>query len=249
MTELLSTEVHVAHLERLRQWEMASIPTGLLEGRDIVEIGGGSGFQAALLAPSVASIRSFDIATPDLKYFPVELYDGYHVPVEDDAFNGAFSSNALEHVPRLNDLLQEILRILSDEGVAVVVLPTSTWRLWTSLAHYPFLVKYLLRRRPPTPSAVDSPASSPPGLSRLIRRVLSSGPHGENRSALHELVTFSERHWRTTFSQAGFAVDVRTSGLFYTGYSLIESLSVKRRHQLGRVLGSSSKIYVLRPLT
>jgi hypothetical protein len=180
-------------------------------------------------------------------YFSVEHYDGYNLPVADGAFNGLFSSNAFEHVPDLGRLLAELRRVSSDDAVALIVLPTSTWRLWTSLAHYPYLVKYLVRRRAPTPSAAAGPAvPRNRSLGHRIRRVLSSGPHGENRSALHELVTFSARHWRKLFTDAGFSVDVHSTGLFYTGYSLFEGLSLRRRRQIARLMGSSSKVYVLR---
>jgi hypothetical protein len=50
------------------------------------------------------------------------------------------------------------------------------------------------------------------------------------------------------FEDNGFAVSVATGqGLFYTGNAVAPSLSLGTRRQLGRLLGSTSHAFLLRP--
>lgn len=246
-TDRLDPDRDVGHLERLRRWEMEQISATRFAGVDVIEIGGGNGYQAALLSTIAKSVRSFDISTSDRGYHPVETYDGYTLPIANRSVGGIFSSNVFEHVPDLETLLRELHRVLSPNGEILTVLPTSTWRLWTSVMHYPFAIKYLITRHAPTPSFAPTPRPDHRrGVLGRLRRVVSSGPHGEFPSAIHELWAFSQRRWTRVFRDAGFTVEVTSSGLFYTGYSMCQQLPKPARLRLARLVGSSSKAYVLR---
>lgn len=132
------------HLERLRNADFASIQRWLTPGARILELGGGSGYQANLMAA-----RGFDVVSIDLQdrpksqeaFFPVQDYDGRHIPFENASFDIVFSSNVLEHVRELPELLAETRRVLKPGGIAIHLLPSASWRFWTFLAHYIFVGK------------------------------------------------------------------------------------------------------------
>jgi SAM-dependent methyltransferase len=105
----------------------------------LLEIGAGDGFQASLAALEGFQVVALDIREPEASLHPVWLYEGVRLPFRDAVFDVVFSSNVLEHVeePQLSGLLGEMGRVLAENGVAVHVLPTPAWRIWTSLT-WPF---------------------------------------------------------------------------------------------------------------
>jgi len=217
----------------------------------VLELGGGTGLQASLMAATGAAVDSIDVVAPapgTPMHFPVRLYDGRTIPFPDASFDIVFSSNVLEHIPDLGLTLTETLRVLRPGGTAVHILPTPAWRWWTSLAHYPHLVRRLLRASgtaAPPAGASAPPVSGAPARGRLARIALA-GPHGEYPSAVSELWYFSRRRWLRVFEQSGFrVVDDHPSRIYYTGYALLPWMPLSARQGLARVLGSSTRIFVL----
>lgn len=238
-------------LEDVRGQELGAIKTYFSHGVRALEIGGGNGFQASLLAALGADVKSIDVARPagQHTFFPVEIYDGHTVPYSDATFDVVFSSNVLEHVQDISGMMAEIRRVLKVDGVAIHILPTPAWRFWTSIAHYPYLAMRVLGLRRPVsgghvPSLSEKMQRS--GLWATAKRILLAGPHGEYPSALSELWYFSKTRWLGVFRKNGFQVmHSSPSGIFYTGYSVIPVLSVGARQKLAKLLGSSTYIYVL----
>ncbi|MCU1500260.1 MAG: Methylase involved in ubiquinone/menaquinone biosynthesis [Acidimicrobiales bacterium] len=250
---------NVEFLHVIREFEYVQIIKRLPAGASILEIGGGTGYQAKRLTQDGYQVTSIDI--PDSNYagqheFPVQPYDGRHIPFPDHAFDVVFSSNVLEHVRQLDDLQLEIKRVLRPGGVCVHLMPTGAWRLWTNVAHYTELLQRL---------AGLAPRLWPRGLSRhALRDVLSvvglmAGTtkhylivprHGETGNALSEIATFSARHWRQHFNRQNFQIDeVSGVGLFYTGHMVLgKHLALHARQRLAGILGSACVIYVVRPL-
>jgi SAM-dependent methyltransferase len=242
----------VGHVERLREQEFRAVQSNFTAGSRVLEIGGGNGFQASLMAALGCDVRSIDVspATNGGRYFPVEQYDGSTIPCGDAQFDLIFTSNVLEHIGDLEAMLQEIHRALKSGGVAIHVLPTSAWRWWTSLAHYVHLgLRVVGLRRPEAGGTVSSVTDKVKrdGIWRVLRGAIVAGPHGEYPSALAELYYFSKRRWLKLFRNHGFeATHVVASGIFYTGYSLLPGLSFSTRRRMAKVLGSATLIYVLR---
>jgi SAM-dependent methyltransferase len=150
--------------------------------------------------------------------WPVTDYDGRQIPFEDGTFDVVFSSNVLEHVPHVVEFQKEIHRVLKPDGVVVHVLPSSSWRVWTSMTH---LMKYW-----------------------TLDRV--HGEHAGN--SFSEVYYFSRRWWTRIFRETGWRIVSRGSNeLFYTGNSVVASrLSMDTRRKLARVLGASCNVFVLR---
>src|SRR5438552_3998168 len=134
----------MGHLERIREVEWKIVRPVLPPRSRVLEIGGGGGFQARLMARDGFNVVSVDIQTNSevAPYFRVLFYDGTHLAYETGTFDIVYSSNALEHVRDLEGLLQEMNRVLMREGMMIHLVPSGSWRFWTTLTHYLFLVKY-----------------------------------------------------------------------------------------------------------
>ena len=243
------------HLERLRNADFASIQRWLTPGARILELGGGSGYQANLMAA-----RGFDVVSIDLQdrpksqeaFFPVQDYDGRHIPFENASFDIVFSSNVLEHVRELPELLAETRRVLKPGGIAIHLLPSASWRFWTFLAHYIFVGKSVIGLQKPVPGmvSVTSPAQAigKRGLAATLKKAIFQGPHGEYPNAFTELYYFSRFRWSRVFARNGFRIRVNSrNAIFYTGYALAPQLSLPTRQKLARLLGSSCHVFVMAP--
>jgi len=260
LSELRDRELEVC-IERLPQ-----------RPESILEIGGGTGHQARALSQRFGRVSSIDLATSSYRaerVFDIQDYDGVHIPFPDSSFDCVFSSNTLEHIPHLDAFQQEIHRVLTPNGRCLHILPTHTWRLWTSLTHYPSLPKLVAARLKhrqeaklegeadqATISRGDSTQlrGGPPSLSDLVRQGLrlarsASFPkrHGERGNVITELGYFHPRYWRWHFEHTGWQVeDDFPVGYLYTGYDLVgRRLSLEARAALAGVLGSSCHAYVL----
>ena len=217
-------------------------------------MGGGNGWQASILASWGCDVVSIDIPghlVPSRQYFPVQDYDGSRFPFCNEQFDLVFSSNVLEHIYNLPGVLDEVKRVLKPDGLAIHVLPTSSWRFYTSLAHYGYLVAWMvgLRKEDSKAEGRQSLASivQKKGWLLLLKRGIASGPHGEYPNAISELYYFSRRRWLALFASNGFdAINWFETGIFYTGYSLFKSISIKRRQRLSVYLGSSTNVYTMR---
>ena len=246
------------HVERLRRAELEVLRSHFKPGLRVLEIGGGSGFQAAIIDSWGCSVTSIDIPGRSWPrtYFPVSFYDGEHVPFPDDSFDIVFSSNVLEHVMRLPELLAETRRVVQAGGVSIHVMPTSSWRLWTSIAHYVHYVRRVFQRvtgAVARRALAEQPDGEAPGTTErppiwtVMRSVLLPAPHGEYPSAGAELYYFSKRRWLRVFANNGFEVEEVIDGeLFYTGRCLAPGLSHRVRRRLARILAPSTRAFVLR---
>jgi ubiquinone/menaquinone biosynthesis C-methylase UbiE len=245
-------------LEKLRRAELEMIKGWLRPDMRILEIGGGSGFQASVVASWGHRLMSIDLPErpfPPPYLFPVEDYDGVNIPAPDASFDLIFSSNVLEHVTRLPPLLAEMRRVLKPDGLALHILPTPAWRFWTSLTHYGDLSRARLnlpRKTTETSTTAahgaeaTSASNGQRSFARRLKRAVFAEPHGEYPSALSELYYFSRRRWLKVFRENGFEVrEVAGNELFYTGYALFPNISIKRRRELSRLLGSACHIYVM----
>ena len=211
------------HLENIRIHE-AGIVLALItasKSKSIVEIGGGAGWQKRYFEERGILLKSFDIETSGYSHLQqgdVIIYDGITLPLKDDSCDLLFSSNTLEHIANLPDVLSDHHRILNNSGLCIHLMPTASWRIWTSISDV--IKKFYF----------DKPHGE-----------LSS-------NIVKETFDFSERRWRERFEESGFFVQkVIKNRLFYTGNSIFDSrLSIKFRIFLSYVMGSACKIYIVK---
>lgn len=244
-----------AYLEQLRLEELEQAAARMPADAAVLEIGAGSGWQARELSKMGFSVSAIDV--PDSNYratriWPVTEYDGVSIPFSDAAFDVVFSSNVLEHIRHIESFQVEMQRVLKPGGIAVHLVPSATWRLWTSLAHYPFLVKHLGSRlfgsaKMQSLAGEAGARTRQRGMLALTWRVLLSPRHGEFGGPLSELYYFSRFRWDDLFARTGWIMREHAfNRLFYTGYGLMAlRLPFAARARLSRLLGSSCHLYVL----
>lgn len=262
-------------LERIRRTELEPLRKYFASGSRVLELGGGSGFQASILSSWGCDVHSIDVAArPDplsqrygRQYFPVATYDGHNIPFADSSFDVVYSSHMLYHAADLDLMLAEISRVLRPGGTAVHVLPSASWRFWTTLAHYPNLVRKLLTRprRPPDAKKVllkASPASVPKVAPHALQALpspqqkspfgracslLTVRPLGSSSDVFVEWSSFRKRRWSAAFLAAGFRdVDVLRGPLFYTGHLMTPGLPFEMRSILAVALGPGSFAWTMR---
>jgi len=208
------------HLEAIRTAELEHVLDFLPARCALLEIGSGSGWQAKRLSTLGFSVEAIDVPSSNYvstRVWPVREYDGTRIPFLDESFDCVFSSNTLEHIPHVREFQREILRVLKPGGIAVHVVPSASWRVWTNLTNP---LRYF----------------TPP---------LRHGEHASN--ALTEMLYFRRGWWENLFRSSGWVIkSAGGNGLFYTGCSVADShLSIKRRRALSRILGSACHVFVL----
>ena len=238
-------------------------------GRNIIlEIGAGSGWQSQKLSENGHSVEAIDIDNSSyskIRIWPVTNYDGKHIPFPDDHFDIVFTSNVLEHVPHVIAFQHEIKRVLKSDGISVNIVPSGSWRFWTNVAHYAFIIKtiknIIIKQLAPSTSENScneaetvvktnhlSKTQHLRRLAHLFRGMALAHRHGEIGTVLTELYYFSRYRWVNMFTITDWKIEKRfTNRLFYTGYGILGSaLSLKLRRHLSYILGSSCHIFVLR---
>jgi SAM-dependent methyltransferase len=258
------TPIGQDHTSILRRAEFETI-ANLIEGAGLVlEVGGGNGFQRLLLDRFAGRVVSIDIKPHPEPVADVLIYDGHNIPLGKGDADCIFTSNVLEHIVDLDGSLDEMRRVLSDNGSAIHVLPTSSWRIWTTITHYVALPKILLSRlielRGMNAAAANRqvPAQtngeSPPPVRKTFFKwkwlgsFLMSPRHGERGNRLTEVFYFRKRWWLQKFENTGWEVaDSFPTGIFYSGNIVLgKSLPLNFRKKLSKLFGSSTRVYVLK---
>ena len=252
-------------LEQIRQYELSLVLSFITPGTSVLDIGAGAGWQSKLLSTHGAFVEAIDLVTTSykgLRVFPVKDYDGSKIPFPDNYFDIVFSSNVLEHVSKVEEFQEEIQRVLKDSGIAIHIVPSTSWRMWTIMGLYSQLFKVLVERMSKTTrkekisskvgsetSRISEKNTAPKKLHMLMTKasLLIPSVHGEKGNAFTELFLFSRTAWISLFKKSGWAVtNVFPSRLFYTGYLLLGSrLGLKARNALSYLFGSSSHIFVM----
>jgi ubiquinone/menaquinone biosynthesis C-methylase UbiE len=246
--------VTLRHLQDLRHYELKQTLSLMPHRSRVLEVGAGAGWQAKTLAHEGFSVVAVDV--PGTLYlnereWPVLNYDGSNLPFPDGQFDVVFSSHVLEHVSDLENFQTEVKRVLKTSGTAIHVLPTATWRFWTSIAYYFFLATKVLELVLAGSGARKSAKMMSARVSNLRRngtRALFPSRHGETGNVISELYLFSRFRWLALFYRTGWIVErYRPSGVFYTGYALLGSkLSIGLRRQASYLFGSSSHVFCLK---
>ncbi|MGA2251811.1 class I SAM-dependent methyltransferase [Terracidiphilus sp.] len=241
-------------LERIRRAELDCVRKYFAPGARVLEIGGGSGFQASLLAEHGCEVTSIDVATrPDPRaqryarqYYPVSTYDGSRLPFAEAGFDVVFSSHALYHACTLESMLAEIRRVLRPEGFVILILPASSWRVYTSLLHYPDLVRKVIARLSRNSARKGAETDTTRSAQRArLRDVLANRPISPAPNVFAEWGMFRRGRWSSAFIAAGFEVRALCGGpLFYTGQLFAPELPFGARAALARIMGASSFVCV-----
>lgn len=240
---------NIEFLHVIRRHEIAALRPYFPPNARVLELGGGTGYQAKLLSEQGLEVYSIDLPTSSYRAHQVHQvipYDGRHFPFADQSFDVVFSSNLLEHVADLAMLHRESARVLKPEGYAIHVVPTSAWRLWTIFAHYIEMAQRIATEL--ARCGWRSPLSARHNIVGIVRHHALVPRHGESGNALTELVTFSAAHWRRHFRAHRLRVVMqRPMGLFYTGHMLLGArIPLSARQTLSRLAGSACMLWIVR---
>jgi len=216
----------------------------------VLEIGAGTGYQARYLAGQGFAVTAIDVqssAYRNERIFPIVEYDGRAIPSADGSFEVVFSSNVLEHVREIDSLLDEMHRVMTEDGYAIHILPTPVWRFWTMFAHYLWLIKRIFAFFFPG-KVEDSGSTHSPRIPTTFTGLLGTIfplRHGERGFTITEIYFYRKRWWTDKFEAHDYSV-LKTfpTGIFYANFTL--GLSIASRRKLARVLGSTCRVYVLR---
>jgi ubiquinone/menaquinone biosynthesis C-methylase UbiE len=202
------------HLDAIRLAEIDKIVPFLPPGARVLDLGAGTGKQALELERRGFEVTAIEIAGSNYamnRVFPVTDYDGRTIPLADASIDVVFSSNVLEHVPDLSRMHGEIRRVLAPGGICLHVLPTHTWRLWTTLGSYleaiSFSVSSLPRLLPQAAPNVAERQRLRQAWYRTARHTIGlclPRRHGERGNVVSELWLFHPRWWRRNFRDNAF---------------------------------------------
>lgn len=244
-------------LHVIRDYEFNLIKSKIGKESKILEIGGGTGYQAKCFFENGFQIESIDVENNNNKdnmIFPITTYDGEKIPFPDNYFDIVYSSNVLEHIRNLNGLSKEIQRVLKENGKSIHLMPSTSWRFWTNLAHYVELIQRLNEQIPRlipydfSENALRSSSNVLRLIFNIIKQYLFVPRHGEFGNSITELITFNKFFWKAILLLNKFKIQkVFPTKLFYTGHMIYgKNLSINRRIRLSRFLGSACNVFILK---
>lgn len=220
----------------------------------VLELGSGTGHQLKLLEGRFANATGVELKNSnyiDVMPKNIILYDGYDIPFENENFDFVFSSNVLEHVPAIEHMVSEMARVTKKGGYALHVMPTHTWRFWTTIAGYLSIFTKPFKKRSTQKRMVsDSYKSTVPKSNfSKVMGLLFQPKHGERGNTITEAYYFHPYWWRSTLTNGNYWTIEKAYGnnLFYTGHNLLgNTLSWKTRMVMAKFLGSACKVYFLK---
>jgi SAM-dependent methyltransferase len=230
--------------------------SNLFLGRDLLEIGSGTGAQLRLLGAVCKSAVGIEIADSGYaahRLIEIHEYDGRRIPFPSSSFDAVFSSNVIEHIRNEQMIHREIHRVLRPDGVAIHIVPSATCRVWTSIAHYPAQLKIILSKLRRSQTSTE-PAKDVAPVERVqwrtrVLNALFLPRHGEFGNRITESWLWRKAGWRRRFEAQGWHVEIiEPVGFAYSAYYLLAGrLSMRARTRWARIIGSSSLLFVLRP--
>jgi SAM-dependent methyltransferase len=221
-----------------------------------LELGGGDGFLASLLAPYCRSFVTTDAYRPRLvpdQPCAVErlVCDAAALPFANASFEFIFSSSVLEHLRDLSAALEEMRRCLRPGGLMLHIVPSRTWKLLQLLFYYPHLVSagvdalldQVTARHDGAASAARSMTTdrwSDDRRWRLSLETVLRGAvprvHGEYANHLSEWIHFGAEAWAREFRRHGLTVHKTLRLPLYSGYGF----GLNRLRRLGEWFGLSA---------
>lgn len=211
----------IDYLKNLRETELVHCIHLLDPGCRLLDFGAGAGHQAAYFAEKDFKVSAIDLAESNYikqKIFTVEIYDGKKIPFENCCFDAIFASNVFEHIQDTQSTLSEIARVAEDDGILILLMPSSSWRIWTILTD----------------------------VIRSWKITKPHGEHSAN--VFHEILTFRAAWWQQRLQHPAWKIElVGSNDLFYTGNNIFgPRLPFHLRKKMATILGGSCNLFVLR---
>ncbi|HEC91973.1 MAG TPA: class I SAM-dependent methyltransferase [Candidatus Atribacteria bacterium] len=188
-------------LHKIRKQELDAILEHINISKDarVLEIGSGDGFQSSILKKIYNHVISTDISNKGYDKLNV-ICDAENLPFKNDYFSIVLSSNVLEHIVNKNKALNEMKRVLTKNGLIIITVPTSTWKILDCIMYYPRIIhiflKYIIAKNKFTNTNAKVNGNS---LLHLIKTYTFIQVHGSYQSNLEELKSYRIKNWIKLF--------------------------------------------------
>lgn len=248
------------HLNSVRTFEL-NLVINLLEtiitkekkDTKILEIGSGTGWQAKKLQELGYKVEAIDLSNSNYvndRVFNITDYDGVNIPFENKEFDVIFSSNVLEHILKIEDFQYEMQRVLKDDGLAIHILPSGTWRLWSNITYYFDKLKKIydrLFKKTTNKTNIYNNNDYKQRKKRTLLHMFIPSRHGEQGNYITEIYYFSKYYWLKLFKMTSWEIKLLTTNkLFYTGNAFLGyRLPIKLRNNFSYIFGASCNVFVL----
>lgn len=134
--------------EKIRLIEWSSFENHIKEKSNFLDVGCGAGHNLALAeTQKKCTVTGVDadpgahgVGRYDNKNLNAEIRQGFaeELPFETNTFDTVFCSHVLEHVENESQSLKEINRVLKNDGIAIIGMPTATMAWIQLFSHYFF---------------------------------------------------------------------------------------------------------------
>jgi SAM-dependent methyltransferase len=208
-----------------------------------LELGAGDGYQSSLISQYTKRLictdyNRFRFCKNESSSFFV--CDVEHIDsVLNCKFDLIFSSNLLEHLVDVQATIKGVAKLLSDDGVAIHVLPNVYWKMCNIFFYLPNKIltvvddlwtqqglKKIKERIQPTlplgagyalPGHEDNFKTERLSRPFLLRHIFPP-PHGVSSTNRDEIFAFTKKRWMEEFKNAGFEVVAAKKGPMASGY-------------------------------
>lgn len=235
-------------IRRIRKDEFALIEKSL-DGRRFncaLEIGCGDGTQSIMLMRICDDLISTDIDSRDisperLAKLDFKAVSADDLPFPDNHFDLIFSSNVLEHVESIDKAIEEMSRVLKDDGIMIHVLPNATWKYLQLILWIPFRFKILIARifgRKKIKKALVPEFGSPKDETESKSSRWCPPIHGVAKSHFEEIGLFRVSRWTNLFQQRNLKIEKSFGLILYSAWNmgpawlrhLLQSTGIKSSH-------------------
>lgn len=239
-------------LHKLRKAEIEQIIKFFPSDKNskILEVGGGDGFQAKIVAELGYEVTSIDTNPKLPNYHEVLKANISLIDYQSETFDVIFSSHVLPHIKNLDCAFIEMKRVLRKDGIIIHIVPTSWWSLVTNFWHYILIPKKMWiiiksdKGKSNKNNSNESQNNSRKKSTKLINYLLLH-PLGENPSFLHEFFYFSDKYWQELFKKNGFVIKQKGNcPLLYSGYGVFKMKLQNLRKTLANYSVTSSRYYI-----
>ena len=227
-----------------------------IKNASILEIGSGDGYVIERLSIEYPNFNFLGLEVEGSFYRnqsnKVKIYDGRNLSFLNKKFDLIFSLHVIEHIKDLNSHTNQVKDILNPNGIWINIVPSDTWRLFTTLNYYPslFFNFFSLFKRYKRFKSSNNKTSLKFNKSPFY--FLIPHKHGEKGSVLKEYFYFKISHWSKTFRQICLnnnmlLVQASKIPFFYCSRDLFRNLfNVRVRYILSKIFGGSSIVLISR---
>ena len=183
-----------------------------------LEIGSGNGTQSRKLIYWTSHLLSTDINFNRLEYeinsnINYQICDANILPYKSETFDLIYSSNLLEHLLDSKLSLNEMHRVLKNEGIMIHIIPNQFWKLSHLLLFYPNQLLLLIRKLigPKKPIEYNkninnwSNIKNKPQKIKFLNKIWPK-VHGEFKNHISEFAGMGYGNWENYFNKSSFKI-------------------------------------------